>query len=128
MGLKLLKEYVKERYGHEVVEVPGGFAVYGYQDYNGEKIIYVQDFFVSKEQRGFSGKASNRHLFNKLKKIALKDKCTGIAGQIQLDTLNGQEMLKLFLYLGFKVIRGDGNGLLIIYEVKDGRKSIHNRS
>ena len=66
MSLKLLKEYVSERYGHKVVEVPGGFAVYGYQDYNGKKIIFVQDFFVTENQRGFSGKASNRHLFNKI--------------------------------------------------------------
>ena len=128
MGLQLLKEYVGERYGHEVVEVPGGFAVFGEQDYNGEKILFVQDFFVRKEQRGFSGKASNRHLFNMLKKEAFKRKCVGLAGQVQLDTLNGQEMLKLFLFLGFKVARGDNNSLLIIYEVKDGRKSQNDRS
>tara|TARA_R110002020_G_scaffold158729_1_gene342125 strand:- start:634 stop:1002 length:369 start_codon:yes stop_codon:yes gene_type:complete len=121
MGLKLLKEYVNERYGHEVTEVPGGFAVYGVQPYgDGDSILFVQDFYVQKSQRGFTKKSSSRQLFNKLKQLASENYCKFIGAHVQLDTMNAQEILKLFLYLGFKAVNGTNTTILIMYEVKDG--------
>ena len=121
MGLKLLKEYVYERYGQEVIEIPGGFAVYAIQPYQDSNILFVQDFFVQKDNRGFASSAGSRQLFNKIKKAAKKHKCGFIGGQVQLDTNNAQEVLRLFLYLGFKAIKGSETTILIMYEVKNGR-------
>lgn len=119
MGLKLLKQYVMERYGHKVLEVPNGFCVYGVQQLEaGTSVLFVQDFFVQKSDRGFTAKSSSRQLFNLLKKTAKKENCDSIAGYVQLDTYNGNDMLRLFLYLGFQVAQGNGVQLLMRYEVK----------
>tara|TARA_R100000458_G_C8275757_1_gene250912 strand:- start:1437 stop:1808 length:372 start_codon:yes stop_codon:yes gene_type:complete len=121
MGLNLLREYVAERYGHEVTEVPNGFAVYGLQQLDGRNILFVQDFYVSPANRGHNN-SSARQLFNKLKGIVKQEGWEGIAGMVQLDALNGNKMLKLFLGLGFKAIRGDNTSILIYYEVKNGHE------
>tara|TARA_Y100001938_G_C7800189_1_gene286720 strand:+ start:30 stop:410 length:381 start_codon:yes stop_codon:yes gene_type:complete len=116
MGLKLLKGYVKERYGHEVAEVPGGYAVYGKQLVNNKPVLFIQDFYVEPSERGLTTKSSPRQLFNLLKNVVKKDKLHGIMATVQLDSLNGNDVLKLFLYLGFKAVRGENTSILLTYE------------
>mgnify|MGYP003146223680 CR=1 FL=1 len=122
MGLKLLKGYVKERYGHEVVEVPGGYAVYGKQLINNKPVLFIQDFYVEPSERGLTTKSSPRQLFNLLKNIVKKDNLNGIMATVQLDTLNGNDVLKLFLYLGFKALRGENTSILLAYEVEEKKE------
>ena len=124
MGLKLLKGYVKERYGHEVIEVPGGYAVYGKQTIGNKPVLFIQDFYVEPTERGFSTKSTPRQLFNLLKDVVRKDNLDCIMGTVQLDTLNGNDVLKLFLYLGFKALRGENTSILMGYEVKAKPKEI----
>ena len=122
MGLKLLRGYVKERYGHEVTEVPNGFAVWGDTQYDGKEVLYVQDFYVSPDNRGLNHSGS-RQLFNKLKDIVRHNKWDGITGFVQLDAFNGNDMLRLFLYLGFQAVKGNDTSILLYYKVKDGNKN-----
>ncbi len=122
MGLNLLREYVAERYGQEITEVPGGFATYGLQQLDGENILFVQDFYVQPKHRGHHN-SSARQLFNRLKGIVKEEGWKGIGGMVQLDAFNGNKMLKLFLNLGFIALRGDNTSILIYYKVDDGSKN-----
>ena len=122
MGLKLLKQYVQERYGQEVVEVVGGYAVYGKQMFSNKPVLFIQDFYVEPAERGLSNKSSPRQLFNLLKDIVTKDKLDCIMATVQLDTLNGNDVLKLFLYLGFQAIRGENTSILLTYKVEEVKK------
>ena len=118
MSLNLFGEYCKERYGHVLEEFKGGFFTYGVIPYENEQILFVNDYYVTPKERGFTSKHGSRKLFNKLKAIAKEKKCSSIAGNVWLDSNNGNEMLRLFLFLGFKAENGNGKQIMITYNME----------
>ena len=118
MSLKLFGEYAHERYGHKLVETKGGFFTYGIVPVDESQVLFVQDYYITPTERGFTSKHGSRKLLNKLKAIAKESKCDSIAGYVWLDSLNGNEMLRLFLYLGFLAESGNGKQILITYNMR----------
>jgi GNAT superfamily N-acetyltransferase len=106
MGLELYKDYILERFDYQFIEKPDGFGIYEIKSFPEGKCLYLHDLYVTPKGRGLSG--TPRAIFNEIKEIALNAKCQGITITVNLDTKNCNEILKLYLFIGFKVINVGG--------------------
>ena len=91
------KEYIKERYDGESIEVDGGIMFYQVL----AESIHILDIYVSAEYRH---RTKFLDLMKMLNMIAVKDAAVeGITAYVQLAALNCDEILKAALYYGFSV-------------------------
>ena len=115
MNFELYREYCKT-FNSELLELKYGFAQYRINEFDEGNCRHVIDLFASSKDRGFNnGKSTSRRLFEKLKDIAIKEKCNAITAEVWADSYRGSDVIKLYLYLGFKIISGNGAEIKLTY-------------
>ena len=109
-------EYMKERQGVELLQVPEGFLFY---KVNGEE-CYISELFVTKKYRKTG---SCRRLIDKLRQRALAEGCSFMSGNIYLADPGYRTTLLSSLKLGFEVATADQDRILIVLKIRgeDGR-------
>ena len=147
--LKLFGDYLNERYENQsLVEIKDGFFTYEINEFNGVKEMHVHHLYVVPEKRGLSpdvakaaadkkkrnaseivseydvddNKSLTLKLFLKLEDIARKNDCKAITCICWLNAHKGNDILKLYLNIGFTAISGEGPGITLRRFVSDGRK------
>lgn len=138
-SLKLFGEYLNERYDNQhLIEVEGGFAGYEIRDHDGKNAMHVHHLYISPENRGLSKDVANAskekkivtenhipdnnsktlELFLKIEDIARKNYCDIITCLCWVDSKNGNNILKLYLNIGFSVIGGEGPAIRLNRKVR----------
>ena len=147
--LKLFGDYLNERYENQsLVEVKDGFFTYEINEFDGIKEMHIHHFYVVPKKRGVSSdvaKASvdkkNRNdseivseydvesnksltlkLFLKLEDIARKKNCKAITCICWLNAHKGNDILKLYLNIGFTAVSGDGPMIRLRRFVSSGKR------
>ena len=117
--MELYSEYIKEREGCETLVIDNGFLTAKVElDKDGNKYLFINDFFVSKKDRTKVRKTATE-LLATAKNVALKYDCKKICGIVWTDTLNATESLKANLYYGYKVIGADTNRIYVESDISE---------
>lgn len=104
--MQMYRDYIKERLGHDLVELPGiGFATYAIQ--NGE--CYIIDTYVEKSLRegGYAKKLADQIVL-----IAKENGCAILKGSVCLTAANIELSVKGMLAYGFKIVSANDNFLI----------------
>jgi hypothetical protein len=117
MKLQMYADYLEERWGYKVFEREYGFFSYATMESKQEKVIFVQDYYLVKGERGFT--KNNVKLFNDIKDLARKEQASSIIGNVYLDSKNGKKILRLFVLLGFEIVSGNGKEMVVEYKMEN---------
>lgn len=116
---ELFEEYENERTGCILIKASDGFMSIKVNDLeNGEKILFIEDFFVSKNGRK-KARHTARELIKKAQDVAVSMNCGWIRGIVHLKTINATESLKALLYYGCKAIGSSNNMVFVEMNVKE---------
>lgn len=107
--MSLFAKYIKERENAELLQHDWGFATYKV----GPDYIYVQDFFVDKEERK-NGRA--QQLMIELIAVATEAGKSSLIGSVDPKDPNSSTMTSIMFSRDFKLISCDGT---LIYLKKD---------
>ena len=116
---ELFEEYQDERTGCVLIKASDGFMAIKVTDLeNGEKILFIEDFFVSKNGRK-KARHTARELIKKAQDVDISMNCSWIRGIVHLKTINSTESLKALLYYGCKAIGSSNNMVFVQMDVKE---------
>ena len=102
--ISLYAQYITEVANRHILEEPYGFITYEFED----KICYIADFFIVKEERG-----RGVELFERVKAIAKDNGCFSVMGRVDAQNKLCSKLLSVYLRLGFKVIRAESGGIFL---------------
>lgn len=110
MPNSLYAQYIKEKTGDQILELPEGFTIYSYLD---KTTVYIKDIFVLPTHRK-SGLAFE--MANMIVNEAIKNGCTKVMGSVLTTIQDSAISMKVLLAYGMRPI-STGND--IVYFIKD---------
>lgn len=106
--MSLYADYIQERLGDHIVEIPEGFATYRFLS---PFQCYIVDIYIKRE---FRNKGIAKTLADEIVKVAKFRGCKELVGSVAPSAKNATESLKALLTYDMKLDRCDSN--LIIFK------------
>lgn len=109
-SMSLYAKYINERENKEIIETEQGFATYFYIDSG----VYIQDIYVSSDQRQ-SGVAAS--FADQIAKLAKSKGYSKMYGSVRIGTKGATDSLKVLLAYGFELDSAGTNGIVMVKDI-----------